>query len=97
MIIRNGKSIAPFHRFAVTDFSSRRAAETLTAKGKCSKAEGSSLGVLSMASHGGAGGTCLCATHRVAHQVKGLLASRGSHPRFGFLNEVERREVSTFQ
>lgn len=38
MIIKNGKSIAPFHRFAVTDFSSRRATETLAVKGKCSEA-----------------------------------------------------------
>lgn len=52
--IRNGKSIAPFHRFAVTDFSFRHVTEIPYLQEQVFQshnhvfAEGSSLGILAV-------------------------------------------------
>lgn len=98
MIIRNGKYIAPFHRFFfVTDFSSRHVARSPTLKGKWSKpqavifAKGSSFRFLPMHGQGfpwAVGSERPCENTR-SPTIRGLLASWGFYPHFGFLNEVE--------
>lgn len=107
MIIRNGKYIAPFHRFVVTDFSSRRVTETPTVKGKYSKAtshcfcRGLQFGGFIHVS--GRLRTEAWAVPVSVHnalgppQFKGFWPFRGFYPHFGFLNEVERKGGIFFQ